>query len=81
MTALGARWRVLLADDDTALRRLISATLGEDNFVLLQAKAISNPATVREISASIIISVFAVLVSGNVSAGLSAVAPVKATNR
>jgi len=37
VTALGARRRVLLADDDTALRRLISATLGEDNFELLQA--------------------------------------------
>jgi DNA-binding response OmpR family regulator len=37
MTALGARHRVLLADDDPALRRLIGATLGTDDFELLQA--------------------------------------------
>lgn len=48
---------------------------------MLTARATSIPATVREISASIIMSVFAALVSGYVSAGLSAVAPVKATNR
>ena len=34
---LGVKRRVLLADDDTAQRRLIGATLGEDNFELLQA--------------------------------------------
>ena len=32
-----AAWRVLLADDDPALRRLIGATLGSDDFDLLQA--------------------------------------------
>jgi DNA-binding response OmpR family regulator len=37
VTALETRPRVLLADDDAALRRLIGATLGEDNFELLQA--------------------------------------------
>src|SRR4051812_29650086 len=37
MTPPGTKRRVLLADDDTALRRLIGATLGEDNFELLQA--------------------------------------------
>ena len=37
MTALGVRHRVLLADDDAALRRLIRATLGSDDFELLQA--------------------------------------------
>jgi two-component system phosphate regulon response regulator PhoB len=35
--ALGVRHRVLLADDDPALRRLIGATLGSDDFELLQA--------------------------------------------
>jgi DNA-binding response OmpR family regulator len=37
MSAPGARHRVLLADDDAALRRLIGATLGSDEFELLQA--------------------------------------------
>jgi DNA-binding response OmpR family regulator len=37
MSAPGARNRVLLADDDAALRRLIGATLGSDEFELLQA--------------------------------------------
>ena len=37
MTVLGARHRVLLADDDSALRRLVSATLGTQDFELLQA--------------------------------------------
>jgi DNA-binding response OmpR family regulator len=32
-----AAWRVLLADDDPALRRLIGATLGSDDFDLLLA--------------------------------------------
>jgi DNA-binding response OmpR family regulator len=32
-----AAWRVLLADDDPALRRLIGATLGSEDFDLLQA--------------------------------------------
>jgi DNA-binding response OmpR family regulator len=32
-----AAWRVLLADDDPALRRLIGVTLGSDDFDLLQA--------------------------------------------
>jgi two-component system, OmpR family, alkaline phosphatase synthesis response regulator PhoP len=32
-----ARHRVLLADDDAALRRLVSATLGSTDFELLQA--------------------------------------------
>jgi DNA-binding response OmpR family regulator len=32
-----AAWRVLLADDDPALRRLIGATLGSDDFDLLMA--------------------------------------------
>lgn len=35
MTA--ARYRVLLADDDAALRRLVSATLGSNDFELLHA--------------------------------------------
>jgi len=35
MTA--AKHRVLLADDDPALRRLVSATLGAEDFDLLQA--------------------------------------------
>jgi len=34
---VGARHRVLLADDDPALRRLIGATLGSEDFELLQA--------------------------------------------
>jgi DNA-binding response OmpR family regulator len=34
---LNRKRRVLLADDDPALRRLISTTLGEQNFELLQA--------------------------------------------
>jgi DNA-binding response OmpR family regulator len=37
MTATGARHRVLLADDDSALRRLVSATLGSSDFELLHA--------------------------------------------
>jgi DNA-binding response OmpR family regulator len=37
MTATGAKHRVLLADDDPALRRLIGATLGSEDFDLLQA--------------------------------------------
>ena len=37
VTALGAKRRVLLADDDPALHRLIGATLGSDDFELLQA--------------------------------------------
>lgn len=38
MTAAGARHhRVLLADDDSGLRRLVSATLGSADFELLQA--------------------------------------------
>lgn len=37
MTATGAKHRVLLADDDPALRRLIGATLGAEDFDLLQA--------------------------------------------
>ncbi len=48
---------------------------------MLTALATSIPMTVREISASIIMSVFAALVNGYVSVGLSAVAAVKATNR
>ncbi len=48
---------------------------------MLTARATSIPMTVREISASIIMSVFAALVNGYVSVGLSAVAAVKATNR
>lgn len=32
-----ARYRVLLADDDAALRRLVSATLGSNDFELLHA--------------------------------------------
>jgi hypothetical protein len=47
---------------------------------MLTARATSSPMTVREISASIIMSVFATLVNGYVSVGLSAVAAVKATN-
>jgi two-component system alkaline phosphatase synthesis response regulator PhoP len=35
--ALGGKRRVLLADDDQALRKLISTTLGTDDFDLLQA--------------------------------------------
>jgi len=37
VTATGAKHRVLLADDDPALRRLIGATLGAEDFDLLQA--------------------------------------------
>lgn len=37
MAALGAKHRILLADDDFALRRLIQATLGSEDFELLQA--------------------------------------------
>src|SRR4030081_434679 len=35
----GAKRRVLLADDDPGLRRLIGTTLGTDDFDLLQAVA------------------------------------------
>ena len=34
---MGSKRRVLLADDDPGLRRLIRATLGTENFDLLQA--------------------------------------------
>jgi two-component system, OmpR family, phosphate regulon response regulator PhoB len=37
MTALGVKRRVLLADDDASLRRLIGTTLGDEDFDLLQA--------------------------------------------
>lgn len=38
MERVGTKRRVLLADDDFALRRLIAATLGSDDFELLQAQ-------------------------------------------
>ena len=52
-----------------------------DGTSILTARAISIAAIVSESNASHIISIFASLVSGYVSAGLSAVAPVKATKR
>src|SRR5260370_6474923 len=45
------------------------------------ARATRTPMTMSESIASIIMSAFAILVSGFVSAGLTAVAPVKATKR
>jgi hypothetical protein len=48
---------------------------------MLTARAISNPTIVSESTASSIMRAFAVFVSGFVSAGLRAVAPVKARNR
>jgi CheY-like chemotaxis protein len=37
VTTLAPKKRVLLADDDASLRRLIGATLGDEHFDLLQA--------------------------------------------
>jgi DNA-binding response OmpR family regulator len=37
VTALSTRRRILVADDDSALRRLLGTTLGADNFEMLQA--------------------------------------------
>jgi hypothetical protein len=71
------------SDDEQAGLSLRSdgQAMGAHPPSILTARAISIPTIVSESTASSIMSTFASLVSGYVSAGLNAVAPVKATNR